>query len=446
MKKTHEINMTRGPLFRQIGAFLLPLMLSSLLQIAFNAADLIVVGRFGRPNALAAVGSNGALMNLVVNVLLGLATGGGVLCARYYGAGETENQRRTVSTALITGGVGGVLFGALGIGVAMPLLRLIYSPPEVAPLAAVYLRIVFAGLPVMALYNYAGAALRAMGNTRQPLTFLTVAGVLNVALNLFFVIVLRIDVAGVALATVMSQCVSCFLTVRCLLRTESLRLRDLRFYPPVFRRILTLGLPAGIQGSLFSISNFIIQSSVDSFGAAVVAGNAACASLEGFLYCPQDAAMQAATTSISQNVGAREEKRAQAAVGYCLLLVILLSGTLSVLALVFRRSLLGLYTTGEAEMEAALIRMGIVVAGFVLNGTMAVMSGTLRGLGHSMMPAAVTFLGACAFRIAWVYTVFAAHRTLAWLYVSYPLSWSVTTAVLMALYFLVRKKPFRTGA
>ena len=446
MKKTHEINMTRGPLFRQIGAFLLPLMLSSLLQIAFNAADLIVVGRFGRPNALAAVGSNGALMNLVVNVLLGLATGGGVLCARYYGAGETENQRRTVSTALITGGVGGVLFGALGIGVAMPLLRLIYSPPEVAPLAAVYLRIVFAGLPVMALYNYAGAALRAMGNTRQPLTFLTVAGVLNVALNLFFVIVLRIDVAGVALATVLSQCVSCFLTVRCLLRTESLRLRDLRFYPPVFRRILTLGLPAGIQGSLFSISNFIIQSSVDSFGAAVVAGNAACASLEGFLYCPQDAAMQAATTSISQNVGAREEKRAQAAVGYCLLLVILLSGTLSVLALVFRRSLLGLYTTGEAEMEAALIRMGIVVAGFVLNGTMAVMSGTLRGLGHSMMPAAVTFLGACAFRIAWVYTVFAAHRTLAWLYVSYPLSWSVTTAVLMALYFLVRKKPFRTGA
>ncbi len=442
MNKTHEIDMTRGKLFPKLLAFLLPLMLSSLLQIAFNAADLIVVGRFGRPNSLAAVGSNGPMINLIVTLLMGLATGGGVLCARHYGARDAERLRATVSTALIVGGVGGVLIGAIGVFLAEPMLRLIGSPEDVAPLAAVYLRILFAGLPAAALYNFAGAALRAMGNTRQPLIFLAVAGVVNVLLNLFFVIVLGIDVAGVALATVLSQCLSCYLTVRCLLRAEELSLRELRFSLPVFRRIAAIGLPAGVQGALFSISNFLIQAAVNSFGAAVVAGNAACISLENFLYCPQDAAAQTATTSISQNVGAQEYKRSCRAMGSCLLLVTGISAVMSGLTLLFRRPLLGLYTTDEAALAAAFVRMGIVVLSFTFNGTMAVMNGTLRGLGRSLTPAIVTFLGVCALRIVWLYTAFAAHRTLPWLYVSYPITWVLTTGVLLICYFAVRKKPF----
>ena len=442
MHKIHEINMTRGNLFPEILAFLLPLMLSSLLQIAFNAADLIVVGRFGRPNALAAVGSNGSLINLVITFLMGLATGGGVLCARHYGAGEQEKLQKTVSTALLVGAGGGVLVGALGMALAVPLLRLIGSPEEVAPLAAVYLRIYFAGLPVIALYNFSSAALRAMGNTRQPLMFLAIAGVLNVLMNLFFVIVVGIDVAGVALATVLSQCVSCCLTVRCLLRARELRLRELTFSLPAFRNMASIGLPAGVQGSLFSISNFLIQASINSFGAAVVAGNAACVSLEAFLYCPQDASQQAATTAISQNVGAQEYERACRAMRHCMLLVIGISGVMSLLAVLFQTPLLRLYTTDEAALQAARIRMSVVVTFFIFDGTMAVMNGVLRGLGRSLLPAAVTFLFFNDPATTEIYTVFAARRTLAWLYVSYPITWVLTTGVLLICYYSVRKKPF----
>jgi putative MATE family efflux protein len=263
IKKIHEINMTQGRLLPELLQFILPLMASSLLQLAFNAADLIVVGHFGRPNALAAVGSNGALINLIINVLMGLATGGGVLCSRFFGAGEKGRLRRTVSTALTVGLLGGVVFGILGAILAKPLLRLIGSPEEVAPLAAVYLRIYFAGMPVIALYNFSSASLRAMGDTERPLFFLAVAGVLNVALNLFFVLVLGIDVAGVALATVISQCVSCVLTVRCLLRTEGLTLLEQRFPAPLPQIVRICSAAASRAPS--SHPNFLIQSFVNSF-------------------------------------------------------------------------------------------------------------------------------------------------------------------------------------
>ncbi|MBQ9392935.1 MAG: MATE family efflux transporter, partial [Oscillospiraceae bacterium] len=369
--------------------------------------------------------------------------GGGVLCSRFFGAGETERLRRTVSTALMVGLLGGILFGGVGIALAEPLLRLIGSPADVAPLAAVYLRIYFAGMPVIALYNFSSAGLRALGDTERPLLFLSLAGVINVALNLFFVLGLHIDVAGVALATVISQCVSCVLTVRCLLRTEELSLRELRFSGPLFRQIVRIGLPAGIQGSLFSISNFLIQSSVNSFGAAVIAGNSACQSLEGFAYTGQDATAQAATTAISQNVGAQEYDRSRKAVRYCLLIVTVLSVVVSGLFLLFRAPLVRLYTTNPDALKAAYIRMGIVTGSYIINGGMAVMTGVNRGLGYGTLPAAVTFLGACVFRIVWIYTAFAAHRTLPWLYVSYPISWAITTAAHLICYFIVRKRAFR---
>ena len=420
--------------------FVVPLMLSSLLQLAFNAADLIVVGRFGRPNALAAVGSNVALVSLVVNTFMGLSTGGGVLCARFYGAGDRARLSETVSTAVIVGFGGGIVLGALGVALAAPLLRLIGSPDDVAPLAAVYLRIYFAGMPVIALYNFAAAQLRAMGDTRRPFLFLAAAGVVNVVLNLFFVLVVGIDVAGVALATVLSQCLSCFLTVRCLLRTDGQRLRSLRFSGRTFRDIVRIGLPAGIQGSMYSISNFVIQGAINSFGAAVITGCAACTSLEGFLFCPVDACQQAATTSVSQNIGAGKRSRTDQAAWQCAMLVALISALGAAAIYLLRKPLLGLYTSDAEALAAAYVRLRIDAGFYVVNGLMAVASGVIRGLGHSTLPAVVTFLGCCVLRIVWIYTYFAHAPSVARLFAVYPVSWIFTTAVHLVCFLMIRRQ------
>ena len=270
-----------------------------------------------------------------------------------------------------------------------------------------------------------------------------IAGVLNVIMNLFFVIVVGIDVAGVAIATVLSQCVSGFLTVRCLLTSQELHVKELHFSGHIFKKMMNIGIPAGIQGSLFSISNFIIQASVNSFGAAVIAGNSACVSVEGLLYCPSDAVMQAATTAVSQNVGAQEYERSRSVARWSMVLVVVLTGILTVPAVVFRRQVLGLYTSSGAELQAAFTRMMIVCLTYSLDGTMAAMSGVNRGLGYSMLSAAVTFVGACVFRIIWVYTVFASVGTLESLYVSYPISWILSTAAHIVCYYIIRKKPFK---
>ena len=297
--------------------------------------------------------------------------------------------------------------------------------------------------PILSEKDQNWPALRALGNTRQPLIYLAIAGVLNVIMNLFFVIVVGIDVAGVAIATVLSQCVSGFLTVRCLLTSQELHVKELHFSGHIFKKMMNIGIPAGIQGSLFSISNFIIQASVNSFGAAVIAGNSACVSVEGLLYCPSDAVMQAATTAVSQNVGAQEYERSRSVARWSMVLVVVLTGILTVPAVVFRRQVLGLYTSSGAELQAAFTRMMIVCLTYSLDGTMAAMSGVNRGLGYSMLSAAVTFVGACVFRIIWVYTVFASVGTLESLYVSYPISWILSTAAHIVCYYIIRKKPFK---
>ena len=442
MKSRHEINMTRGPLLSELVRFILPLALSSMLQITFNAADLMVVGRFGRPAAMAAVGSNGALVTLVVNILLGMGVGVGVLCGRWYGAADRGKLRASASTAVISGAAGGVLFGALGMALSQPLLRLIGSPPEVAPLAAAYLRIYFAGMPVIALYNFTSAALRAMGNTRQPLIYLAVAGVLNVLMNLFFVLAVGIDVEGVALATILSQCVSCFLTVRCLLRSLDMTAAEIRFSRPAFRQMARIGLPAGIQGSLFSVSNFVLQGAVNSFGAAAVAGNAASYSLEMFLLCGQDAVSQAAITAVSQNVGARLPGRMRQAVRLCLALTVGITAVMTTGVWFFRETLIGLYTTDPAAIAIGCSRVLRVISFFALNGVMGAMNGTLRGLGYSVLPTASILLGACGLRILWVETVFAAAPTLETLFTVYPVSWGITGLALLISYFILRNRPF----
>ncbi len=438
--------MTFGRLLPKLLGFAVPVLLSGVLQLAFNAADLIVVGRFCGENALAAVGSNMALVSLLVNVLMGMGTGSSVLAARYFGAKDERQMRDTVETTVIVAAVGGVAFALLGFFLSGPLLVLMDTPEEVLPLATLYLRIYFCGLPVMALYNFCSAILRSVGDTRRPLYYMAIAGVLNVALNVFFVVVVRLSVAGVAIATVASQCVSCFLVLRCLRRSDGIyRLRRgrLHFSVPQFKKLLAIGIPAGIQGSLFSISNVLVQSSVNSFGAAVMAGNSAAGSIEAFGFCAQDSINQAAVASVSQNMGAREYGRTKKAVLYCSLLEILFSVVLSGMFMIFRRPLLGIYTHDADAILAGSTRMLVLGAVYFLNGLQNMMTGAIRGHGFSYLPTGITLLGICGFRVIWITTAFAATHSLIVLYLSYPISWVLTAAAQYICYFSTRNKAFR---
>lgn len=445
MKSSHEIDMSQGKLFRKIVSFAIPLIFSGILQLAFNAADLIVVGRFAGENSLAAVGSNGALVSLVVNVLLGLGTGTSVMVSRYFGAKAEKPLQDAVRTTVIVGVIGGVLFGALGILLAGPLLRLMGTPESVLPLAELYLRIYFGGLPVIILYNFSSAVLRAVGDSRRPLMFLAIAGVLNVGMNLVFVIVFHMDVAGVAIATVLSQVVSCVLTLRCLLNSKSicrLVLRPFAISKVQFLEMLRIGLPAGVQGSLFSISNVLIQSSINSFGAVVMAGNSAASSIESFLFVSMDAMNQAAIASVSQNMGARNYDRTRKAVRCCLLLEFCVAVFLSAIAIGFRRPLLGIYTSDPAAIDAGAIRLVVICLLYFANGMQHMLTGVMRGHGYSILPTCITLMGICGFRVIFIYTYFASHHTLQALYASYPISWILTILAQAICYFLLRNKAY----
>jgi putative MATE family efflux protein len=449
MKSRHELDMSEGRLLPKLLIFSLPLMLTNMLQLTFNTADLIVVGRFAGENALAAVGSNSALVFLIVSVLAGIGTGANVLVSRYFGAKDAKSLRETVQTTVIIAVVGGILVGVLGILLAQPLLTLMGTPAEVLPLATLYLRIYFSGMPVIMLYNFASAILRAVGDTKRPLYFLALAGVLNVVMNLIFVIVFNMSVAGVALATVLSQIVSCGLTLRCLIKTDNiykLEIKGLRLSKRQFGQLLRIGLPAGIQGSLFSISNILIQSTINSFGAVVMAGNSAGVSIESFLFCAQDSVTQAALTSVSQNVGARNEARTKRAVLNCTILELVISITLSSAAMLFRFRLIGIYTADQAVITAGATRLLINGAIYFMNGLMNMMTGVIRGHGFSVLPTVVALIGVCALRIVWVYAAFSLNPTLIMLYISYPVSWTITSAALFISYFSVRKKAFRLEA
>jgi putative MATE family efflux protein len=443
MENRHEVDMSEGRLLPKLLLFSLPLMLTNMLQLAFNTADLIIVGRYAGENSLAAVGSNTALVMLVVCILAGIGIGVNVLVSRYFGAKDEKSLRETVQTAAIVAITGGILVGLSGALLANPLLKLMGTPNEVLPLAALYLRIYFSGMPVIVLYNFASAVLRAVGDTKRPLYFLALAGVLNVILNFIFVVYFHLDVAGVALATVLSQCVSAALSLRCLIKSDHiyrLDLRGIRFSKKQFVQLMRFGLPAGIQGSFFSISNITIQSAINSFGAIVMAGNSAGVSIEGFLFVAQDAVTQAALTSVSQNVGARKYDRTKKAVLNCTLLELIISVVLSCGIILFRHQLIGIYTTDQAAITAGATRLMINGIIYFMNGLMNMMSGVLRGYGYGILPSVVALLGVCAFRIIWVYTVFAWNPSLSTLYISYPVSWTITSAALFICYFALRKR------
>ena len=443
--KGYEIDMCNGTLANKILLFALPLMASSLLQLLFNAADVVVVGQFCGKASLAAVGSNTALINLLVNLFVGLSVGANVVVAQDLGAGRKAEANRAVHTSILLAMISGVVLMIFGVIMARQMLEWMSSPENVIGLASVYLRIYFIGMPATMVYNFGSAILRAKGDTQRPLYFLLAAGVLNVVLNLFFVIVCRLDVAGVAMATSISQYVSAWLILRCLMREHGalhLNLHRMHLNKRVIGRIFQVGLPAGFQGVIFSLSNVVIQSSINSFGDTVMAGSAAAQNIEGFVYAAMNAFYQSALTFSGQNYGAGKCDRVDKVALYCQGFVILTGLILGNLAYFFGHPLVSIYNSDEAVIQQGIIRLGYIARTYALCGIMDTMVGSLRGLGYSIVPMVVSLIGACGLRIVWIFTIFQMDRTPENLYISYPISWIVTGAVHILYFLYVRRKAF----
>ena len=441
----YDMDMCSGSILRKMIVFAVPLMCSGVLQLLFNAADVIVVGRFAGDNSLAAVGSTTSLIGLLTNLFIGLSVGGNVLTAHYYGARQAKQLKETVHTAITLSIISGLILTVIGVFGARLILTLMDTPAEVLDKAVLYLRIYFGGMTATMVYNFGSAILRAIGDTKRPLYFLSLAGVINVVLNLFFVIIMKLDVAGVGLATVISQCISAVLVVRCLMKErEEIRvdLKQLRLTPDKFRRILQIGLPAGLQGTLFSLSNVVIQSSINSFGAVIVAGNSAAQNIEGFGYTAMNAFHQSAISFTSQNLGAKKFDRINK------ILVRALAGAACIgigfAALMAWKGdwFLGLYSDSAEVIEAGLVRLNLITASYFIAGMMDVVVGSLRGLGYSMFPMIVSLVGVCGLRLLWVSTVFrmdAFHSPFG-IYITYPVSWAITFITLLIGFIVLRKK------
>ena len=446
MKRSNE-DMLNGPLLGGIIRYTLPIVLSGILQLLFNAADLMVVGQFCGSVSVGAVSSTGALSNLVVNLFMGISVGAGVCVAHGLGGKREEEVRRTVHTAIPVSILSGLILTVLGIAMCTPMLRLMSTPAEVLPLSALYMKIYFLGITANILYNFCASILRAAGDTKGPLLYLTAAGVINVLLNLLFVIVFDLNVAGVALATTLSQTVSAVLVVRALIRRTDacqLRWREMKIYRPQLVKMIEIGLPAGVQGSMFSISNVIIQSAVNSFGSAfIVAGNGAASNIEGFVYISMNALNQTAVNYIGQNLGARQFDRVKKIFRVCLLSVTVVGLVMGPAAYFAAPWLLRFYIPDSPEAIAyGVLRMGLIALPYFVCGLMDVTTGALRGLGSSFVPMVVTVMGVCVLRVVWVFTIFQVPRyhTPQCLYLSYLVSWALTFGVEFVLFYRVLRK------
>ncbi len=445
-----QVEMCSGPLIPNLIRFSIPVMLSSILQLFFNAADVIVVGRYAGPTALAAVGSTGSLINLIINLFMGLSVGTSVAVAQYYGANDQQNVSRCVHTAMLTSVLSGIFLAIFGLLFAHNFLALMDTPYDVIDQATLYLRIYFSGMPAMMVYNFGSAIMRSTGDTQRPLIFLAIAGVINVILNLIFVIVFDMGVAGVGWATVISQVVSAALVVLGLMRSSDcckLVLRKLHIYKDMLLRITRIGLPAGIQGSFFSISNVLIQSSINSFGSVVMSANAAASNIEGFVYNGMNAFYHASLTFAGQNIGARNYDRLPKIYSRCAFLVTATGLALGLSSCFFATPLLSIYLPNQPQAIAyGITRLWILSAPYFLCGLMDVSVGMLRGMGKSLMPMFVSLMGVCVFRVAWIYTVFAHYHELKVLYASYPISWIITALTHFICYLFLYKKLRRQWA
>ena len=448
---SYRMDMTEGPLTTKIIKFTIPVMLTGILQLLFNTADVIVVGRFTGKTALAAVGSTGSLINLLVSLFMGLSIGTNVLVARYQGAKDDKAVSETVHTSIALGIVGGLILLIIGVVATRPLLEMMATPEDVIDQSTLYMRILFFGMPLNLILNFGAAILRAIGDTKRPLYYLTIAGVINLFLNIFLVTVFSLGVAGVAIATVISEGVSCGLILLCLKHeTGAIRLyfNRIKINPSKCIDIMKIGLPAGLQGCIFSISNVLIQSSVNSFGSTVMAGNTAASNIEGFVYVSMNSLHQTCISFTSQNFGAGKFKRIKKVLINCLIIVAITGLVLGNSAYFFGKYLLSAYNNEAEVISYGLIRLSIISTMYFLCGLMDVMVGAMRGIGYSILPMIVSLVGACGLRIVWIYTVFVKFRTLDILFISYPVTWTITFLSHLVCYYIVTRKykdKFREG-
>ena len=442
-KRKNEIDMCNGPLFGKVLIFSLPLMLSGILQLLYNAADVAVVGRFAGSQSLAAVGSTGSLINLMTNLFIGLSVGASVVVARNLGAHNFRKAHDAVHTAIAISLVAGTVTLAIGASLSKVFLSLMDTPDDVIDLATLYMRIYFVGMPGLMVYNFGASILRAMGDTVRPLWFLTISGLVNILLNLMFVCVFHMDVAGVALATIISQYISAILVVICLLKLDNcchLSIKEIAFHKTEVTEMLKVGLPAGVQSSLFSVSNVLIQSSINSFGSTVMAGNAAASNIEGFTYIAMNSVYQASLTFTSQNVGAKKPERISRVAVVCLFIVTAVGVVLGSLSCFFGEALLKIYSTDAAIIPYGMVRLRYICLPYFLCGVMEVFVGLLRGMNCSTIPMIVSIFGSCVFRVLWVYTAFRAYPTQETLYIAYIISWALCSAIHFICYLIIKKR------
>ena len=442
-KNKYEIDMCNGSIMDKLISFSLPLMLSGILQLMFNAVDIVVVGRFSGSEALAAVGSTTALINVFTNLFIGISLGANVLAARFYAAGKDEEMSETVHTSILLALVSGVIMAFLGVLFARICLELMDTPDDVIDLSTLYMRIYFLGMPFFMLYNYGAAILRAVGDTKRPLVFLIISGCANALLNLFFVIVCHLSVAGVGIGTVISQLISCILVLRCLYQTEGsyqLRFSKLSIKGEYLKQIFQVGLPAGIQSTVINFSNVLLQSSVNSFGSIAMAGYTAANNILGFLYASINSVTQACMSFTSQNYGVRKFKRMDKVLIDCAILSVGASLVFGCGAYIFGDKVLMIYTNSEDVIKCGVEILSITTVPYFLCGIMDLFPGALRGMGYSLVPMILSVIGTVGMRIFWIFVIFPSHRTLYDLFISYPASWTATIIMQVICFLVVRRK------
>ena len=442
-KNKYEIDMCNGTLMDKLIVFAVPLMISGVLQLMFNAVDIIVVGQYSGSQSLAAVGSTTALINIFTNLFIGISMGVNVLAARFYAAGQDQQMSETVHTAILVALISGVIMTFVGVGMARWALEVMATPDDVIDLSTLYMRIYFLGMPFFMLYNYGAAILRAVGDTRRPLLFLIVAGITNAMLNVILVVKFHMAVEGVAIATVVSQLISCILVLRCLYQSESsyqLRFSKLRVNVSYLSQIFQVGIPAGIQSVVINFSYAMLQSSVNSFGSTAMAGYTAANNLLGFLYASVNSVTQACMSFTSQNYGVGKFKRMDRVLIDCALISVVFAGTLGTIFYVFGSEILQIYTKDPEVIKAGMEIISITTIPYFLCGIMDLFPGAMRGMGRSGVPMILSIIGTVGTRIVWIYGIFPLHRSLFVLFISYPRSWLITIAMQVICFFIVRKQ------
>ena len=442
----YEIDMCNGTIMDKLISFSLPLMLSGILQLMFNAVDIIVVGRFSGSQALAAVGSTTALINVFTNLFIGISLGANVLAARFYAAGKDREMSDTVHTAVTLALVSGIVMAFVGLIFSRWALELMGTPDDVIGQSALYMKIYFLGMPFFMLYNYGAAILRAVGDTKRPLIFLVISGVVNAVLNLILVIMFHMDVAGVAIATVISQLISCILVLRCLRTSKTsyqLHFGKLRINTVYLKQIFQVGIPAGIQSTVINLSNALLQSSVNSFGSTAMAGYTAANNIFGFLYVAVNSVTQACMSFTSQNYGVHKFKRMDKVLVDCLIISVVTSFSLGCGAYFIGSEILKIYTADPEVIRCGLEILSYTTVPYFLCGIMDLFPGALRGMGHSGVPMILSVIGTVGTRIVWIFGIFPHHRSLAVLFISYPASWMLTIIMQVTCFYFVRRKVHR---